>query len=531
MREHGIADWGLADVPEKDAEVYDMLCRGDSIGVFQVESRAQINMLPRLKPREFYDFVIQVAIVRPGPIQGDMVHPYLRRRAGLEQVTFPSPAPEHGDKDELYQVLHRTMGVPLFQEQAMKLAMVAARFTDVEANQLRRAMATFRHVGTMERFEAMMVERMVARGYERDFAERCFKQIEGFGSYGFPESHAASFAKLVYISSWIKCHHPAIFACALLNSQPMGFYAPAQIVRDAQEHGVEVRPVDVNGSCWDSTLEPHGSGALALRIGLRQIDGFHEEWAERLVAYRGAGYISVEELATRTALPVRALQRLADADAVRSLGLDRRDALWAVRRLPDDAPLPLFAAADARELGEEPDAALPAMRASEQVAVDYQTLRLSLKGHPMGFLRPLFDAEGVASCAGTGARPDGAWTKTAGLVLVRQRPGKGNAIFITLEDETGITNVLLWARTFERFRREVMGARLLLVEGRAQRSPEGVVHLIGERVFDRTAELARLTDDAAILGPPDDALVNPRHAPGSRHPRDVRILPKSRDFH
>ncbi len=531
MREHGIADWGLADVPEKDAEVYDMLCRGDSIGVFQVESRAQINMLPRLKPREFYDLVIQVAIVRPGPIQGDMVHPYLRRRAGIEPVSFPSPSPEHGPSDELYQVLHRTMGVPLFQEQAMKLAMVAAQFTDVEANQLRRAMATFRHVGTMERFEAMMVERMVARGYERDFAERCFKQIEGFGSYGFPESHAASFAKLVYISSWIKCHHPAIFACALLNSQPMGFYAPAQIVRDAQEHGVEVRPVDVNGSCWDSTLEPHGSGALALRIGLRQIDGFHQEWAERLVAYRGAGYISVEELATRTALPVRALQRLADADAVRSLGLDRRDALWAVRRLPDDAPLPLFAAADARELGEEPDAALPAMRASEQVAVDYQTLRLSLKGHPIGFLRPLFDAEGVASCAGTGARPDGAWTKTAGLVLVRQRPGKGNAIFITLEDETGITNVLLWARTFERFRREVMGARLLLVEGRVQKSAEGVVHLMGERVFDRTAELARLTGDATLLGSSDDTLVNPRHAPGSRHPRDVRILPKSRDFH
>jgi error-prone DNA polymerase len=296
MREHEIADWGLNDVPREDPKVYDMLCNGDSIGVFQVESRAQINMLPRLKPREFYDLVIQVAIVRPGPIQGDMVHPYLRRRAKLEDVTYPSPAPEHGDKNELYQVLHRTMGVPLFQEQAMKLAMVAAKFTDVEANQLRRAMATFRHVGTMDRFEEMMIERMVARGYERDFAQRCFKQIEGFGSYGFPESHAASFAKLVYISSWIKCHHPAVFACALLNAQPMGFYAPAQIVRDAQEHDVEVRPVDVNASRWDNTLERGADSKLALRIGLRQIDGFHEEWAETLTDQRRDGYASIEEL-------------------------------------------------------------------------------------------------------------------------------------------------------------------------------------------------------------------------------------------
>jgi error-prone DNA polymerase len=423
------------------------------------------------------------------------------------------------------------MGVPLFQEQAMKLAMVAARFTDVEANQLRRAMATFRHVGTMERFEAMMVERMVARGYERDFAERCFKQIEGFGSYGFPESHAASFAKLVYISSWIKCHHPAIFACALLNAQPMGFYAPAQIVRDAQEHGVEVRPVDVNGSCWDSTLEPHGGGALALRIGLRQIDGFHQEWAERLVAYRGAGYISVEELATRTALPVRALQRLADADAVRSLGLDRRDALWAVRRLPDDAPLPLFAAADARELGEEPDAALPAMRASEQVAVDYQTLRLSLKGHPMGFLRPLFDAEGVASCAGTGARPGRRLDEDRRPRVGAPAPGQGQ-------------RDLHHARRRDRHHQcAALGPHLrALPPGGDGRAPSpgggpGSAQPRGGGASDRRAGFrphgrTRAPDRrAAILGSSDDTLVNPRHAPGSRHPRDVRILPKSRDFH
>ncbi|HEY8382441.1 MAG TPA: error-prone DNA polymerase [Microvirga sp.] len=532
MREHEGIDWALHDIPREQPDVYDMLCRGDSIGVFQVESRAQINMLPRMKPREFYDLVIQVAIVRPGPIQGDMVHPYMRRRAGIEEVTYPSPAPEQGDADELYKVLSRTKGVPLFQEQAMQLAMVAARFTDVEANQLRRAMATFKNVGTIGRFESLMVERMVARGYERAFAQRCFEQIKGFGSYGFPESHAASFAKLVYISSYIKCRHPAVFACALLNSQPMGFYAPAQIVRDAREHGVEVRPPDVNASRWDNTLERRADGTLALRIGFRQIDGFHQDWALTIEAKRGVGFTSVETLAARTALPMRALQRLADADAFRSMGLDRREALWAVRRLPDDAPLPLFAAADARELGAEPDAALPAMAASEHVAVDYQTLRLSLKDHPMTFLRALFTAERVESCAGTSARPDGSWVRNAGLVLVRQRPGKGNAIFITLEDETGITNVLLWARTFERFRRAVMSARLLLVEGRVQKSPEGVVHLMGERVFDRTAELERLTDGGTDLqGAPAETLVNPRHSPGAKHPRDVRVIPKSRDFH
>ncbi len=533
LRLHNNLDLGLADVERDDPAVYDMLCKGDSIGVFQVESRAQINMLPRLKPREFYDLVVQVAIVRPGPIEGEMVHPYLRRRSGLEQAEFPAPKFDPAAKNELREILGKTYGVPLFQEQAMRLAMVAAKFSPEEANRLRKAMATFRNVGTIQTFETLMVERMTARGYERDFAERCFAQIRGFGSYGFPESHAASFAKLVYVSSWLKCHHPAAFACALLNSQPMGFYAPAQIVRDARDHGVEVRPIDVNHSFGDNTLEQREDGTLALRIGFRQIDGFREEWAKRLTDHRGRGFEAVEVLAHRARLPARAMRLLADADAFGSIGMDRRQALWAVRRLPDDQPLPLFAAAQARELAEEHDASLPDMSLGEHVTTDYQTVRLSLRGHPMGLLRALFHRERVASCAETAGRPNGAWTRTAGVVLVRQRPGKGNAIFMTLEDETGITNVVLWARQFEKFRREVMSARLLLVEGRVQKSPEGVVHLMAERLFDRTAELSRLSDDR-LLDPElanADEIRRPQYPRTSNHPRNVRILPASRDFH
>ena len=532
LRKHDGIDYGLADVPREQSDVYGMLCRGDSLGVFQVESRAQMNMLPRLKPREFYDLVIQVAIVRPGPIQGDMVHPYLRRRAGLEEVSFPAPTPEHGEADELYQVLNKTKGVPLFQEQAMKLAMVAAKFTGAEANGLRRAMATFRNVGTIGSFESLMVNRMVARGYDPDFARRSFEQIKGFGSYGFPESHAASFAKLVYISSFIKCRHPAVFACALLNAQPMGFYAPAQIVRDAREHGVEVREVDVSYSQWDNTLERGGDGALALRIGLRQIDGLSEADMLRLVAARTKTYTSVEELSVRAKLFSRPMRLLADADAFRSLGLDRREAMWAVRRLPDDDPLPLFAAADARELAQEPDAQLPTMPLSEHIAADYQTVRLSLKGHPMEILRPLFQSEGIVTCAETSLRRDGAVTRTAGVVLVRQRPGKGNAIFITLEDETGVSNVVLWARLFERYRKEVMGGRLLVIEGKVQRSPEGVIHLMAQKIFDRTPELRRLSEDheTHITLSRADEFLHPQVTRGG-HPRDVRIIPKSRDFH
>jgi len=534
LHDHGGCKLTLQDVPPEDPAVYDMLCKGDSLGVFQVESRAQISMLPRLKPKKFYDLVIEVAIVRPGPIQGNMVHPYLRRRNGEEKIDFPSPSPEHGLPGELYDLLKETFGVPLFQEQAMKLAIVAAGFSPADANRLRRAMATFRNVGTIHLFEEKMVEGMVRRGYQRDFAQRCFDQIKGFGSYGFPESHAAAFAQLVYVSSWLKCHHPAAFACALLNSQPMGFYAPAQIVRDAQEHGVEARAVDVNFSHYENTLERREDGSLALRLGFRQIDGMREGEANALVARRGQGYASIAEMRERGRVPTSMLRRLADADAFRSLAQDRREALWDVRRLPEDDTLPLFAAAAARELGAEPESRLPEMPLREHVAADYQTVRLSLKAHPMQILRPVLAAERVLSCEQTEQLKDGRWARTAGVVLVRQRPGNGKAIFITLEDETGIANVLLWARVFERYRAQVMGARLLLVEGRVQKSKEGVTHLMGARVIDRSAELARLSEDhhPEIELTRADEVKHPQRGDAMFvHPRDVRILPKSRDFH
>ncbi|WCP73044.1 error-prone DNA polymerase [Sphingomonas hankookensis] len=558
LRHHGLGEHDLTvDLKADDAAVYDMLHKGDSIGVFQVESRAQMNMLPRLKPTSLYDLSVQVAIVRPGPIEGDMVHPYLRRRSGQEAITYPSPKPPH-DPDELRTLLGRTFGVPLFQEQVMKLAIVAADFSPNEANELRRAMATFRNPGTIENFRRKLIDGMTARGYEPDFAERCFRQIEGFGSYGFPESHALSFARLVYVSSWIKCHHPAVFACALLNSQPMGFYAPAQIVRDARDHGVAVLGIDVNVSDWDNKLEglacdrhpafDPGSRflvdvaeeagprvkpgvteegiPLALRLGFRQMDGFRQHWAEAIAA--GRPFASVEELARRARLPQRALRLLADADAFRSIGFDRREALWEVRRTPD-AELPLFAHAKAAELGAEPDMTLPAMPAVEHVVTDYQTLRLSLQGHPMQFLRGRLDRMGVTSCAGIMAAKAGARVTAAGLVLVRQRPGKGNAIFVTLEDEGGITNVVLWARLFEAYRREVMGARLMLVEGEVQRSREGIVHLMGARVWDRSDLLDTLGEaPPPVSSSRGDEVVRPV---ASRHPRDVRLVPKSRDFH
>ena len=530
MAAHGLGEQTLEiDIKADDPAVYAMLEKGDSIGVFQVESRAQMNMLPRLKPRSLYDLTVQVAIVRPGPIEGDMVHPYLRRRSGLEQPDYPSPGPGH-NPNELKELLGRTYGVPIFQEQAMKLAITAAGFTPSEANQLRRAMATFRNRGGIDKFAEKMIGGMVARGYDRAFAERCYKQIEGFGSYGFPESHALSFARLVYVSAWIKCHHPGIFACALLNSQPMGFYAPAQIVRDAQAHGVAVRPIDINHSGWDSHMEPDADGGLALRLGLRQIDGFRADWADRLVAARAAGrFGATEDLARRADLPARALRLLADADAFGSLGMRRREALWEARRTPP-GELPLFAAARARELGTEPALTLPPMPMSEEVATDYQSFRLSLKDHPMRFIRPVLAAEGVLTCAETSAAKAGAYVRTAGVVLVRQRPGKGNAIFITLEDETGITNVLLWARLFERFRRAVMASRLMLVGGAVQRSREGVVHLMASRIEDRSDLLGLLAEEAPRppLCPVDEVA---RPVAQNRHPRDVRILPGSRDFH
>jgi error-prone DNA polymerase len=525
IRAHEGKSYDLAAVPREDPAVYDMLQRADAIGVFQVESRAQMNMLPRMKPKEFYDLVIEVAIVRPGPIQGDMVHPYLRRRSGIEKVEYPSPAPGHGPADELFQVLSKTRGVPLFQEQAMKLAIVAAKFTPEEANGLRRAMATFRNVGTIDDFRDKFVGRMVARGYAQDFAERCFKQIEGFGSYGFPESHAASFAHLVYISAWIKKHHPAAFGCALLNAQPMGFYAPAEIVRDAREHDVEVRHVDVNFSAWHNTLELGRTGALALRLGFRQVSGFREDWTEALLASRGNGYDAVRDVARRAKLSKRALIILAEADSFQSIAMDRREILWAVRRIPDDSDLPLFAAQHVEEQEDESIEPLPQMPVSEHVIADYQMLRLSLRAHLMHFLRGLFKSEGVLDCLGISRAADGVKARCAGIVLTRQMPGDSGVVFITLSDEAGVANVVVWPRLVEAFRREIMGARLLLVEGKVQRSPEGVVHLVAERMSDRSHELASLSEDVTEA-PPFTS-----QAAKHRHPRNVRTVPRSRDFH
>ncbi len=529
LRDHHLQDLTLATVPQEDEDTYKMLQKGDSIGTFQVESRAQIAMLPRMKPKELYDLVIQVAIVRPGPIQGGMVHPYLRRRCGEEKPDFPGP------EGEMKEVLYRTLGVPLFQEQAMKLAIVAAGFTPAEADGLRRAMATFRHNGTVHHYQPRLIEGMVNRGYPREFAERCFEQIKGFGEYGFPESHAQAFAWLAYVSSWLKCHYPAVFTCALLNSQPMGFYAPAQLVRDAQEHGVVVRPIDVNTSDWDNTLE----GERILRLGLRQIDGFRKEWAENLKEKRAERPIgSMEDIARRAELPSRALRLLADADALGSLGQSRREAGWESRRVPP-VQLPLFAALDSPELGKEPEAPLPVMSPSEEVLADYQTHRLSLKGHPMQFLRDHFTRQGVADCATINAARDATKVRVAGVVLVRQRPGKGNAIFITIEDETGVVNALLWAREMEPQRRALMAARLMVIEGEVQRSKENVVHLIVKNITDASDALGLLSQlsKPSIEHERGDEIDHPNYrgtnAPTSRarHPRNVRILPRSRDFH
>lgn len=514
----------LANLPREDKRVYDMLCTGDSLGVFQVESRAQMNMLPRLKPREFYDLVIEVAIVRPGPIQGDMVHPYLRRRNGQEKPLLPSPAPEHGPPDELRQILGKTKGVPLFQEQAMRIAMEAAKFTPDEANQLRRAMATFRKMGTIHTMEQKMIDGMVRRGYDRTFAENCFNQIKGFGEYGFPESHAASFAHLVYISAWLKCHHPEVFAAALLNSQPMGFYAPAQIVRDAREHGVTVLPVDVNFSQWDNILEETPDIRLALRLGFRQIDGFSKRDTELLIADRQEPYRTIEDMHRRLRLDRRAFTLLADADAFGSLDIDRRAALWAVRRLPNDETLPLFRAAATSELAEEPRTKLPEMAASEHVIADYETTRLSLKGHPLQYLREGLAAEGVSTCRAVQEGADGRRMKVAGVVTVRQRPGSAKGVvFLTIEDETGIANIVVWPKIMKTFRREVMGARLIHIEGRIQRSPEGVVHLVAAKLQDRSAALIEMSGREA------QRLVAPSQM--AHHPRNVKIMPNSRDFH
>ncbi len=535
----------LATVPTRDRATYDMLCRADSIGVFQVESRAQMSMLPKLRPRWFYDLVIEVAIVRPGPIQGDMVHPYLRRRMGLETPEYPGPPSR---PKELKRILGRTLGVPIFQEQAMKIALVAAEFTPAEANQLRRAMGTFKHRGQIERLEGKMVGRMIARGYDPGFAKRCFDQIKGFGEYGFPESHAASFAKLVYVSAWLKCHYPAAFGAALLNSQPMGFYAPAQIVRDMREHGVEVLPPDVNRSEWDTTLVPDGAGAVAVRLGLRVIDGMPKAVVERFVQGRGEPFRDVPDLQRRGGLTAALIRRLAEADAMGSLSLGRRQALWAARALKDAPDLPLFQGRP--DEGEEPAVALPAMRRSEQVVADYQTLRLSLKAHPMSFLRRSLTSQGFATAASLATTRRRKRVKLAGLVLIRQRPGSAKGVcFITLEDETGVANLVVWPKVMDAHRKVVMQARLLVIHGTVQREGE-IVHVVAEALEDRSDALLRLGPEA--IGPegigPDatgpEGLAPPmsradevrRPVQGSArgsshgHPRDARLLPRSRDF-
>ena len=386
MRQHHRLDYDLATLPPEDPQVYDMLCRADSLGVFQVESRAQMNFLPRMKPRNFYDLVIEVAIVRPGPIQGDMVHPYIRRRNGEESVEYPS--------DALGAVLRKTLGVPLFQEQAMQIAMVGADFTPEQADRLRRSLATFKNHGNVSEFRSLFLRGMKRNGYDDAFSERCFSQIEGFGSYGFPESHAASFALLVYASAWIKCHHPGLFACALLNSQPMGFYAPAQIVRDAREHGVTVRPICINASYWDNVMEPDGQGGLALRLGFRQIKGLSEDDACWLTAARGNGYMEVEDLWRRAGLNPPVITRLAEADAFAALGLNRREALWAAKAITAKKPLPLFAREMEGESIQEPEAHLPQMTVGEEVVEDYVAMRLSLKAHPVALLRHLLTPRG-----------------------------------------------------------------------------------------------------------------------------------------
>ena len=521
--------YSLAAVPREDARVYDMLCRADSVGVFQVESRAQMNMLPRLKPRCFYDLVIEVAIVRPGPIQGDMVHPYLRRRDGIEPEDYPSPHADFGPPDELRQVLGRTKGVPLFQEQAMKLAMVAAEFTPGELNELRKAMATFRRRGTIGRLEQKMVSRMVERGYDASFAARCFNQIKGFGEYGFPESHAASFAHLVYVSSWLKCHYPDVFACGLLNSQPMGFYAPAQIVRDARQHGVEVRAPDVSFSEWDSTLEyPSPRRCLGegekrvVRLGLREVDGLKAADAALFPLSHGHLPLPLGEVKDfyRLGIPVPALEKLAAADCFRSIGLDRRQALWEVTALAKARPLPLFAFADAQDAGAETRVTLPGMPLPEHVVNDYQTLKLSLKGHPMNFLRALCNEQKVMDNGRLRSVKNGAFVSVAGVVLVRQRPGSAKGVvFLTLEDEFAVCNAVVWPQVLETHRAIVMGSRLMLIRGRVQRTGD-IIHVVASRIEDKTSWLALLTEDGSRL-----------RKTSAHHPRNVRVIPKSRDFH
>ena len=506
----------LATIPAEDPRTYAMIRKADTLGTFQIESRAQMSMLPRLKPRTYYDLVVQVAIVRPGPIQGNMVHPYLRRREGLEEVDYPTP--------ELEKVLGKTLGVPLFQEQAMRVAIECAGSTAGEADLLRKNMATFKHTGGVSKFRDKLISGMVAKGYEQDFAERTFRQLEGFGSYGFPESHAASFALIAYASAWLKCWHPDAFCAALLNSQPMGFYAPAQIVRDARDHGVELRPICANASRWDCTLEPTGNEArFAVRLGLRMVKGLANAHAAAIVAARAdQPFASVEDLWRRAGVPVAALVHIAEADGFRPpFGLARREALWAIKGLRDEE-LPLFAAASAREgqtVSEisEPSIALRPMAAGREVVADYSHTGLSLRRHPISFLREDLRKRRMVSCAEAMGARDRRWLETAGIVLVRQRPGSAKGVmFITIEDETGIANLVVWQKVFEYYRRVILSSSMIAIRGRVQREGE-VVHLAAHRIVD-------LSRDLASIGQREAA------AAGQQAPVAGGIRVKARDF-
>ncbi|MBN8783564.1 MAG: error-prone DNA polymerase [Sphingobacteriales bacterium SCN 48-20] len=531
LKQHYGIDHTLASIPQDDPKVYEMISHADTIGVFQIESRAQQSMLPRLRPKCFYDLVIEVAIVRPGPIQGDMVHPYLRRRDGLEKVEYPS--------EDLRKILKDTLGVPLFQEQAMKIAIVAAGFTPAEADELRRSMATFKAHGKVSAFEQKLISGMMKKGYKEDYAKRVFRQLEGFGSYGFPESHAVSFALLVYISSWIKCYYPDVFAAAILNSMPMGFYQPAQLVIDARKHGVTVREVDVNHSYWNNTLEEQVGAYKVLRLGFRQVKGLREDDMEMLTTRRGEGYRTVGALCD-AGVPVNALERLAEADAFRSMGMDRRAAMWQVAALTDH-PEKLFAG-QASETEQEPAIALPQISESEQVVRDYGSMGLSIKAHPVSFVREKLELLRIRPAADLEQVKDKEKVKVAGLVLVRQRPGTASGVcFVTLEDETGVVNAVVFANLFERDRKEILQAKLLMIEGRLQREGE-VVHIIAERCHNITRLMAGLVgggrEDLPVLtlsradendGELPDYRKDVRRLKAEKGSPDVRI-PEARNF-
>jgi error-prone DNA polymerase len=546
LKEHKGITLDLATIPAEEPRTYAMIRRADTLGTFQIESRAQMSMLPRIKPRTFYDLVIEVAIVRPGPIQGDMVHPYLRRREGKEKVVYPKP--------ELERVLGKTLGVPLFQEQAMRVAIECAGFTPGEADQLRRAMATFKHTGGVSKFGEKLIAGTMANGYEKDFAEKTFRQLEGFGSYGFPESHAASFALIAYASSWMKCWHPDVFCAALLNAQPMGFYAPAQIVRDARDHGVEVRPVCVNASRWDCTLEPTDEeDRFAVRLGMRMVKGLANTDAATIVGVRAdQPFVTVDDLWRRAGVSSASLVQLAEADAFQpSLKLARREALWAIKALRDE-PLPLFAAASVRQNErvpeiQEPIVALMPMTAGGEVVEDYGHVGLTLRAHPVAFLRDDLCRRRIVTCNEAMQARDGRWLETAGLVLVRQMPGSAKGVmFITIEDESGIANLVIWPSLFEKQRRVILSAGMMAVYGRIQREGD-VVHLVAHRLTDLSAELASVGDrDAAFPLPHGrgDELhhgnpgLDPRSLPKGPKPRDIydpyghidQIKVKTRDF-